>query len=260
MVMSFIRFLLNPWIKDMLGAFHRGNGPGLGRLFFYASFWTIMFSIYSVVIYLSIEWFRERKSRYLLLREKQQSEIDLLKSQVNPHFLMNTLNNLYSLVYQGSKHAEDAILKLSDLLRYMLYDTQAEYVSLENEIKYLNSLIELQLLRFSHKDFIDFQIQGDPTGKLIAPMLLVPFIENAFKHGNKNTQGLGIKILMVIENQQLSFHVSNLKVSSSADKIEESGIGLSNIKKRLELQYPGRHQLSILDGPELFDVSLIIDL
>ena len=252
------RFLVNPSIREILGAFHMA--PSIGRQIFFAFNWTLLFSFYSVIIYLSIEWFKERQIRFELIRQKQQSEIDLLKSQVNPHFLMNTLNNLYSLVYQGSKNAEDAILKLSDLMRYMLYDTKAEYVSLEKEIKYLHSFIELQLLRFTHKDFIEFEIKGDPSGKLIAPMLLVPFVENAFKHGNKNLQGLGIKINMIIEENRLAFNVTNMKASKSADKINESGIGLSNIKKRLEFQYAGKHELKINDGPELFEARLTIDL
>jgi hypothetical protein len=258
-VLALLRFLVNPSVKEALGAFQKWP-ISTGRQVFYASFWTFMYALYSLVIYLAIDWFRERRLKYELIREKQQSEIDLLKSQVNPHFLMNTLNNLYSLVYQGSKKAPEAIIKLSDLMRYMLYETRTDLVSLEHEIKYLNSFIELQLLRFTNKELVDLQVSGDPAGKLIAPMILVPFVENAFKHGNKNLPGMGITIRIMIEDKHFSFYVENIKASKSLHKINESGIGLKNIQKRLELLYPDRHELDILEDIDSFKISLKLDL
>jgi two-component system, LytTR family, sensor kinase len=257
--MSLLRFLISPAIREFTGAFERFP-PNLGMRIFYAINWTVLFTIYPLIIYLSIEWYKERNSRFELMKERKQGEIDLLKSQVNPHFLMNTLNNLYSLVYQGSSNASDAVLKLSDLMRYMLYDTQTEFVSLENEIKYLKSFIELQMLRFTNKELVKFEIDGDPTGKLIVPMLLVPFVENAFKHGNKNLNGLGISIKMTIEDNQMTFEVGNHKASQTAEKISDSGIGLSNIRMRLEHQYPGKHELLIDDSPQKFEVRLTLSL
>jgi sensor histidine kinase YesM len=259
LVMSFIKFILNPFVKDYLGAFQKFQ-LDIFRQILYPTFWTVMYSFYSVIIYLAIEWYKERRIRYELIKEKQQGEIDLLKSQVNPHFLMNTLNNLYSLVYQGSKQSGEAILKLSDLMRYMLYDTHSDRVSLENEIKYLNSFIELQMLRSSNKDLVDFQISGDPRGKLIAPMLLIPFVENAFKHGNKNLPGMGITIRLGIDQKDIIFEVENIKASKSVQKISESGIGLQNIQKRLELQYPGKHNLEITDAIDHFYIQLKLTL
>ncbi len=258
-VLALIRFLVNPAVKDALGAFQ--NWPiSEGRQIFYSMFWTVMFSLYSVIIYLSIEWFKERNRRFEMAREKQKSEIDLLKSQVNPHFLMNTLNNLYSLVYKGSDRAGDAVLKLSEIMRYMLYDTHEEKVPLENEIKYLKSFIELQLLRFPRKEFLEVEITGNPDGKMIAPMLLVPFVENAFKHGNKNLPGMGINVNMNVKGSQLTFEVNNFKASKTVNKVEESGIGLKNIEQRLELQYPEKHELIITDGVDFYNVRLILEL
>ncbi len=256
---SLARMLVNPWVKDALGAFERWP-VSLGRQIFYNTFWTFMFTLYSVIIFLSIEWFRERHRRNELVREKQKSEIDLLKSQVNPHFLMNTLNNLYSLVYTGSDRAGDAILKLSEIMRYMLYDTYEEKVPLENEIKYLKSFIELQLLRFSKPEFVDLEITGNPDGRRIAPMLLVPFIENAFKHGNKNLPGMGITIRINVNGGRLHFEVNNIKASKSINKPTGRGIGLSNMEKRLALQYPERHELVITDGLDHFRVNLTLEL
>lgn len=257
--MSVLRFLISSPIREYTGAFERFP-PNLGMRVFFAINWTVLFTIYPLIIYLSIEWYKERISRFELMKERKQGEIDLLKSQVNPHFLMNTLNNLYSLVYQGSSNASDAVLKLSDLMRYMLYDTQTEFVSLENEIKYLKSFIELQMLRFTNKELVKFEIDGDPTGKLIAPMLLVPFVENAFKHGNKSNAGQGISIRMIIEDKRMTFEIENLKSSQTVEKVAESGIGLNNIKKRLEYQYPGRHDLRISDSPKKFEVRLTLSL
>ncbi len=256
---TLMRMLVNPSIKLALGAFEKWQLP-LGRQIFYNGFWTLMFTLYAVIIYLSIEWFRERGRRNELAREKQKSEIDLLKSQVNPHFLMNTLNNLYALVYKGSDRAGDAILKLSEIMRYMLYDTHEEKVPLENEIKYLRSFIELQLLRFSNRELLEIDIQGNTSGRMIAPMLLVPFVENAFKHGNKNLPGMGISVALKVSSGNLDFEVSNFKASKSLNKPEGKGIGLSNIRKRLQLQYPGRHNLEIFDGIDRYSIHLKLEL
>jgi len=221
-------------------------------------FATLMFSLYAVLIYFSIEWFKERQYRFELAREKQKSEIDLLKSQMNPHFLMNTLNNLYSLVYQGSAQASDAVLKLSDIMRYMLYDTQADLVPLENEVKYLRSYIELQMLRFKNQDLVDFKISGELSGRKIAPVILIPFVENAFKHGNKNLPGMGISIDLAVDEEKMVFEVKNIKSLKEIQKDSGTGVGLANIKKRLELQYPGKHILEIDDAMDSFRVYLEI--
>ncbi|MBW6460181.1 MAG: histidine kinase [Bacteroidales bacterium] len=259
-ILGTLRYLSNPWLKDILGAFQRW--PVMGdnwKVILYPFFWTFMFLIYAYIVYLSIEWFRERQYRFELVREKQQSEIDLLKSQVSPHFLMNTLNNLYSLVYKGSEQASNAVLKLSEIMRYMLYDTQSEMVPLEQEIQYLHSYIDLQMLRYSNKEFIEFSINGDPAGKKIAPVLLVPFVENAFKHGNKNLPGACIMINLTVEERRIIFQIKNLKASKNVNKVIESGVGLNNIQKRLELHYPGKHILEISDELDFFNVHLIIE-
>jgi len=256
---SVLRLFINPSIKEAFGAFEKFP-LSLSKQVGYSFFWTAAFSLYAVIIYLSIEWFRERSHRYKLASEKQTSEINLLKSQVNPHFLMNTLNNLYSLVYTGSDRASEAILKLSDIMRYMLYDTNVEKVPLVNEIKYLQSFIELQMLRFTNKELVELEITGEPDGRMIAPMLLVPFVENAFKHGNKNLPGMGISISMDITDSRLKFEVNNIKASKMINKAPESGIGLANIQKRLELQYPGKHDLLITEGIDYYNILLTVEL
>jgi len=218
----------------------------------------IVYSFNAILIYFSIEWYKERQYRSELVKEKQKSEIDLLKSQMNPHFLMNTLNNLYSLVYQGSSQASDAVLKLSDIMRYMLYDTSTDVVPLENEVRYLKSFIDLEMLRFGNQELVDFEVNGDISGKLIAPMVLIPFVENAFKHGNKFLPGMGIRVKLDVIKDDIIFEVMNFKASKDINKDQGTGIGLQNIRKRLELQYPGRHSLEITDGMDYFNVYLTL--
>lgn len=257
-IMTLARVGFHYLMKEVLGIWE-GHPFSFERQALREFFMTLMYTFYPLVIYFSIEWFRERQYRFELTREKQKSEIALLKSQVNPHFLMNTLNNLYSLVYQGSKQANEAVLKLSEIMRYMLYETDAPLVPLESEIKYLKSFIELQLLRFRSDEFEGIRIEGDPSGRMIAPMLLIPFVENAFKHGLKRMPGKAISITLTIEEKRIIFEVHNLKAPGSAHKNEDSGIGLANVRKRLELQYPGKHLLETDEGTDYFKVRLILE-
>lgn len=198
-----------------------------------------------------------KQLRFELASQNQTSELALLRTQVNPHFLFNTLNNIYSLVYQKSPTAPDAVVKLSDIMRYMLYDAVSEKVLLEKEINYLKSFIELQLLRIKNKDFISFEVTGDVNGKLIAPMLLIPFIENAFKHGDKSATNPGITIKLECNQKGIIFEVQNRK-NISAMKDESGGIGLNNVKRRLDLIYPQRYDLEIIEIDERFSVKLEI--
>jgi len=140
------------------------------------------FFIYSLLIRLAINWYENQKLQADFINQKQISELALLRSQVNPHFFFNTLNNIYSLVYQKSDDAPEAVMKLSSIMRYMLYDATTDKVLLEKEIEYLKSFIELEKLRLRNKDFVSLTINGSSEGLTIAPMILIPFVENAFKH------------------------------------------------------------------------------
>jgi ligand-binding sensor domain-containing protein len=189
--------------------------------------------------------------------QNQASEQALLRSQINPHFLFNTLNNIYSLVYQKASNAPEALMKLSEIMRYMLYDTSADMVQLDKEIQYLKSFIELHQLRLKNKDFVSFDIAGDTSGKQIAPMLLIAFIENAFKHGNKSTAAPGIVIQLNCSKNEIRFNIKNSKnISSPKDSL--GGIGLANVKRRLELIYHDKYHLNINDSNDTFEVDLLI--
>lgn len=220
----------------------------------------IVFTIYAILIRLAIDWYEAQKLKAELINRNQSSELALLRSQVNPHFLFNTLNNIYSLVYKKSDDAPEAVMKLSSIMRYMLYDATSNQVLLEKEIEYLKSFIELQKLRLRQHDFVEISIHGDPNGKTIAPMLLIPFVENAFKHGSKNVPNPGIRINLFIEPQQIQFIVTNhLKKSSETSGDPSGGIGMHNIQRRLDLLYPGKHSLVITEDQDIFAVKLVIE-
>ncbi len=218
----------------------------------------IITGIYAILIRFMINWFEAQKLRDELINQQQASELALMRSQVNPHFLFNTLNNIYSLVYRKSDEAPEAVMKLSSIMRYMLYDSAARKVPLEKEIEYLKSYIELQNLRIKHPDFVSLQIDGDTEGKTIAPMLLISFVENAFKHSNKSHRP-GILINLSALNGSIIFKVMNyLRNASSATDEPTGGISLGTIKRRLELIYPGKHKLLISQEAETFSINLEI--
>jgi two-component sensor histidine kinase len=218
-----------------------------------------IYGIYALLIQLAIGWFDTQKLKTELMLERQSGELALLRSQINPHFLFNTLNNIYSLVYKKSEDAPEAVMKMSSIMRYMLYDATTDKVLLEKEIEYLKSFIELEKLRLRHKDFVDLNISGNVEGHTIAPMLLIPFVENAFKHGSRNVSTSGIKINLSVEPDQIRFVVRNyLRKNTIINEDQVGGIGLSNIRRRLNLLYPGKHQLEISSREDLFNVQLIL--
>lgn len=217
-------------------------------------------AIYAILIRFSIDWFETQKLKSQLILQNKASELALLRSQVNPHFLFNTLNNIYSLVHKKSDDAPAAVMKLSSIMRYMLYDANTDKVLLEKEIEYLQSFIELQKLRLRQQDFVEITINGSPDGRTIAPMLLIPFVENAFKHGSKSGPIPGIHINLQIEPDRIIFGVvNNMKANPHPSEDPVGGIGLQNIQRRLDLLYPGKHSLLITHDKDLFNVKLIIE-
>ncbi|WP_344927956.1 sensor histidine kinase [Aquimarina addita] len=198
-------------------------------------------------------------------QQEKEAELKLLKAQLNPHFLFNTLNNLYGLSVVKSDKLPDLMLKLSDLLRYSLYDTKEVLVPLEKEIKYLENYISLEKIRLEEKTNIQFTKSGNLSSKNIAPMLLIVFVENAFKHLGTLKDGNSKVIISLQEiDNTIRFRCSNtIEKLEPKDEILErgkTGIGLQNAKKRLLLIYPDKHQLSIEENENHFTVQLIVDL
>jgi two-component system, LytTR family, sensor kinase len=204
------------------------------------------------------DWFINEKAKNTLENEKLTAELAFLKSQVNPHFLFNSLNNIYSLAYQKSDKTPEAILKLAEIMRYMLYESNEDKVSLDKEIQYLENYIELQKLRFKNKTNVRFEISGDTTNQKIMSLVLISFVENAFKHGSATDEQQPIAITMTINSGKLYFRVMNKK--SSHNKDETGGIGLLNVKRRLDLLYKNKYHLEIEDGPATHSSELYLDL
>lgn len=232
------------------------------------SFWRInpfysFINIYSVVaLFTTIKllkyWFKNQQLKSELENKNKTSELALLRSQLNPHFLFNTLNNIDSLILTNQEKASDAIIKLSDILRFIVYDA-TDIVPVDKEINYLKSYISLQQLRLKDPDFVSFKTDGNCIGKTIAPMLFIPFIENAFKHGLKNVDSPGIDIRLDCNKNSINFEVINhFDDEIVLNKDNTSGIGLVNTKRRLELLYPGEYELTIKKQNGYYKTSLII--
>lgn len=210
----------------------------------------------------TVDWFRNQRLKTSLEKQNLLSEMALLKSQVNPHFLFNTLNNIYTLSYKQDKNAPEAILKLSELMRYMLYEASDDIVSLEQEIRYICNYIELQRLRLKDPFNVNFMIRGSYQDKIIPPMLLIPFVENAFKHGISLQHPCAIDIELEVRENVLYFNTINNIVNPQRVRNEENdrGIGYKNVQRRLELLYPDRHLLKIHKTIDQYFVNLIIKL
>lgn len=201
------------------------------------------------------------RDSFIIKQQEKEAELKLLKAQLNPHFLFNTLNNLYGLSVIKSEKLPGLMLQLSDLLRYSLYETKEVFVPLEKEIKYLENYIALEKIRLESETEINFSFQGDVIGKQIAPMLLIVFVENTFKHlGKANQEKSRVEVSISVVDDQLNFSCINT-FDSSKEKEQnlekgKSGIGLVNAKKRLQLIYPDSHKLEIQKEKETFKVQL----
>ena len=193
-------------------------------------------------------------------KEKLSAQIASLKSQINPHFLFNTLNNIYATAIDTSPKAADMVDKLSEMMRYTMKDTQQDVVLLGDEINYINNFIELQKLRLDRSVKLEYNTLQNIPALQIAPMLLIPFVENAFKHGVNSEQKSYINIELAMNTTEFQLHVVNNKVSVQRDISEKSGLGIINTKHRLNLLYPSKHLLVINDTEKEFSVSLHINL
>jgi sensor histidine kinase YesM len=192
--------------------------------------------------------------------EKLSAEVSYLKAQINPHFLFNTLNSLYALTLQKSNEAPNAVLKLSGIMRYVVTESSQDFVALDKEINYIKDYIELQKLRLDNSVSLSFDIHGTTTGRAIAPLILIPFIENAFKYGINPDKDSYIKIVIEIQNHSLSMSVKNAIAASEIDEEFKTEEGLKNTQKRLELIYSGKYELEVIEDGKEYAVNLKIEL
>ncbi|QQS52211.1 MAG: histidine kinase [Bacteroidota bacterium] len=196
-----------------------------------------------------------------LAKARYQAELKFLKAQVHPHFLFNTLNTLYGLILKKSDQAGEVVLKLSDLMRYLLYETQAERVPLEKEIEHIRNYIELEKIRYGQKLEVSFTLNGEVSGKFIAPMILLHFVENSFKHGvAKSIDCAWITIDFTSANNCYLLRIENSKPTNKSDLLKSkkpfSGVGLQNVTQRLNLLYKDKHRLTLDDQPDSYTVEL----
>jgi two-component system, LytTR family, sensor kinase len=220
---------------------------------------TSLYLLLIVALKFSIDWYEQKKLLQDAEVGKLQAEVNYLRSQVNPHFLFNALNNLYALTIKKSDKAPDVVLKLSELMEYMLYESDETYVPLEREIKYLTNYLELEKIRQGNQADISLTVRGNTDNCQIPPFLLLPLVENAFKHGvSKAVRHAYVHISICID-KVLEVNIKNNKLNFQHPE-QSGGIGLFNLKKRLELLYPGKHVLQILKQPEEYKVLLKIDL
>ena len=241
--------------------------------YYFISYYEIADILKFVLVYVALTsllklskgWFllsQAEKKLMMIRQEKVESELTALKSQINPHFLFNSLNNIYSLSMGESGKASAAILRLSDLMRYILYESNAEKVPLQKEIAFLENYVDLQRLRSDRRSMINFWREGSPGGLKIAPLLFLPLFENSFKHGIKGDPAGGyVNIRMDIGEHGLELSIGNNKGRMDhIGDLERSGIGLANVQRRLELIYPGKHRLEIDDTGAEFHVKLTLEL
>ncbi len=198
-----------------------------------------------------------------LQKEKLSLELNALKAQIHPHFLFNTLNNLYSLTLKNSNKASEVVLKLSDIMRYVLYQSNEDKVYLSKEIEFIRNYIELQRIRYNDRYEINFVVNGDPSKLKVAPLLFIDFIENAFKHGLEKRFNDGfVRVKFDINDDSIIFNSTNSKGQEVASDVlrESQGIGLNNVKRRLDLIYPGKFELDFKEIADVYEINLKLQL
>jgi hypothetical protein len=231
--------------------FALGNFLGIGPVFICALFWGIQ---------IMKNYYLKMEERETLSRETTIAELQALKARVHPHFLFNTLNNIYSCITAEPALATTLVRKLNNMLHYMIDECKTDLIPLEREINMIENYISLEKVRYNDRLDIRVEIKGNYQAKLVAPLLMIPFVENCFKHGASKTRGRQwIDLSICIENNQLVFKLSNSRPSQPTNlNNNKSGIGLANVQKRLLLLYPGNHELKIEQTDESYTVLLRI--
>lgn len=238
-----------------------GNSDKLTYYFYFNSFlpYLFIFAISTSYRFFS-DYVKEDKIKSDLENERLKSELSFLRSQISPHFMFNLLNSMVSLARKKSDLLEPMLIKMSEILRYMLYEKDDSKIPIDKENAYLTNYIDLQILRFGKKVRVNFTSKIENESLLIEPMLLIPFVENAFKHGTGLVKEPTIDIELKTNTEGIFFRVKNIKSPAQAaeSKDTSSGIGLVNVKRRLDLLYNKKHNLEIIDSESSYQVSLTI--
>jgi two-component system, LytTR family, sensor kinase len=264
----FVNGIVNHAIKPDFGKPGRPEKTNLAREFrpprdfwkwdLYNYFFTsVLISGFSLGLRMSANYGENEKRRKELEKEKLSSELAFLKNQVSPHFFFNTLNNIYSLTEINTKEAQNAILQLSKLMRYLLYESEKGDVKLSSEIAFMKNYVELMKLRVSEKVKLSFSFPEEYKDISLPPLLFIPFIENAFKHGVSYKDKSFVKVELKFSDHNLIFSCTN-SISSKVEDFSGSGIGLDNARKRLSLLFPNNHKLSIDQNEKVFEITLVV--
>ena len=236
--------------------------------YFYSSFFIVqitaitLFIVFFVgMLRFAVDWFEFEARKKEVENERLTAELNFLKAQINPHFLFNTLNNLYYLAYTKSENTTEVIAKLSQMMRYMIYDSNHPRVLLNKEIEYMQNYISLERLRLNNQIPIDFKIEGETANIWIAPLIFITFLENAFKHGvSNNNPDAWVRINIKLQGNECIYTVENSKAHATTGSTEKSGIGLQNVQRRLELSYPNQYKIKLADKTDEYFVQLNLTL
>ncbi len=232
---------------------------GLDYVYQVTAYLTIV-SILGSLSKVSLIWYNDQIKKRETEKQNISNELAMLRAQINPHFLFNTLNNIKSLAKRTPSKAVYSVDKLTGMMRYMLYESSLESVPLGNEIKHINNYIDLEKIRYSDPGFIDFKISGNYSNIPVPPLIFMPFIENAFKHGNKLKPSPGIMIKIDVLMQNINFEISNFKKENHETQDKNSGFGLSNIRRRLDLLFGDKYDLLIENADKTFTVKLNLEI
>lgn len=249
-----VAIIFKPYVLERM----KGEVISYGDYMISTVFVSLIFIFLSIVLQFSLDWFMNERVQRDLENQRLTAELSFLKSQINPHFLFNSLNTIYSLAYQRSETTPEAVLKLSEIMRYMLYECNDNKVDLEKELKYLQNYIDLQKIRFGNKAFVEYTVNGNVSHQRIVPLLLISFVENAFKHGVANDPDHPIILTLNVTDDHLDFYVYNKKHQHNRDAA--GGIGLNNVQRRLNLLYPDKYKLNIQNGEDAYSCELSLVL
>ncbi len=245
------RFIPNPAFQGTFKR-HRPLADGYSTVLF-----LLIFTVGTCISVIQ-RWLKTEQHRKETENEKLNTELSFLKSQVNPHFFFNTLNNIYSLAIVRSEETAPAVMKLSSIMRYILTETQRDLVPLRNEVDFIHNFIDLQKVRLTDKVTLHFSTEGDIDTLVVAPLLFIPFVENAFKYGVSTKGSSSIDIKIKTDSHTIFFTSVNYIVASENNLMENTGIGINNVKRRLELMYPGKHHLTTTEKDNFYTVYLEI--
>ena len=218
-------------------------------------------SVTGILLYILYDWYQKKQKQKELKRQNLQSELKLLKNQLNPHFLFNTLNNIDSLICSYPEKASKSLVQMSEMMRYMIYETNTPEVDLSQELKYIHNYLDLQQLQYDNPNLVSYTLEGSPDNVRVAPMLFIAFIENAFKHCTDKKAPEAIRLFFRIQKSEIYFEIFNMfDPAKQINKDSSSGIGLNIIKGRLDILYRRRYDLQTNQKNGYFDVSLTIKL